>query len=108
MQAQSKPFFKGASATMASIASSSPVLGMQWAGPGSADAAIALIEASGITASKVPAGRGKGQRKPGGIGTSEYFMADGSEDSAAKARVFFDQWEEDKGTVPLRGSPADN
>lgn len=55
LQAQSKPFFSGAaSSSMAELASSSPVLGMQWAGPGSTEAALSLLAAAGVSVPSSP------------------------------------------------------
>lgn len=53
-QAQSKPFFSGAQPSMAELASSSPVLGMQWAGPGSTEAAVSLLAAAGVSVPASP------------------------------------------------------
>ncbi|CAM9679754.1 unnamed protein product [Ectocarpus sp. 12 AP-2014] len=129
--AQSKTFFSGAPSSMAELASSFPVLGMQWAGPGSVEAAVSLLAAAGVSIPPSPAtppppppneSSAKKGKKPkeinnnfadvgAGNGTSEYYMVagrgdgggdddgrGGSESSAAKARVFFEQWDEDKGT----------
>lgn len=40
---------------MAEMASSFPVLGMQWAGPGSAEAAVSLLAAAGVSIPPSPA-----------------------------------------------------
>lgn len=39
---------------MAELASSSPVLGMQWAGPGSTEAAVSLLAAAGVSVPPSP------------------------------------------------------
>ncbi|CAM9324867.1 unnamed protein product [Ectocarpus fasciculatus] len=129
--AQSKPFFSGAPSSMAEMASSFPVLGMQWAGPGSAEAAVSLLAAAGVsippspatppppppnessdTKGKTPKGKTSHSTDIGARnGTSEYYMVagggdgggnddgrSGRESPAAKAKVFFEQWDEDKGT----------
>lgn len=54
MQAQSKPFFADAPLSMAELASSSPVLGMQWAGPGSTEAAVSLLATAGVSVPASP------------------------------------------------------
>lgn len=99
---------------MSLIASSAPVLGLQWAGEDSADAALALLVAAGAatapeaTATAEAAGGDNGKkgntadraRKGGGM---SYYMAKDSV-SAARAKAFFEQWSEDKGiSLPGRG-----
>eukprot|EP00752_Nemacystus_decipiens_P013079 g11568.t1 len=139
--AQSKPFFADAPSIMAELASSSPVLGMQWAGSGSTEAAVSLLAAAGISvpaspltplppppsgpdtgkkskkkkkkgnADAVADGAG-GDRAEAWVGTADYYMAAGgdgggggssNEASAAKAKIFFELWEEDK-SMPIVGS----
>lgn len=133
MQAQSKPFFAGAPDALIALASSSPVLGMQWAGQGSKEAAFDLLVASGVAAAAATAaptppsntaaaaasaaadasaeqtdgGTEGGNSETavvadvegqGGGSTTEFYMAVDAKASSAKAKVFFDQWGEDKGT----------
>lgn len=94
LQAQSKSFFEGAPKDMPALASSAPVLGLQWAGPRSTDAALALLVAAGAaTASQA--------REGGGL---NYFMARHSVESASKAKAFFEQWDEDKSMSVKGGS----
>ncbi|CAN0291665.1 unnamed protein product [Scytosiphon promiscuus] len=114
--AQSKSFFSGAPFSMTELASSGPVLGMQWAGPGSGDAAVYLLAAAGVSVPPSPQTPDKGfgmTRKAdkidatnaaagGGLVMGEYYMITGSgregnQAAVAKAKVFFEQWEEDKG-----------
>ncbi|CAM9461826.1 unnamed protein product [Hapterophycus canaliculatus] len=118
--AQSKSFFSGAPSSMAEVASSGPVLGMQWAGPGSAEDAVSLLAAAGVSVppspqtpdtrlgktSKTKKGKRTTAAGGGSVTMGEYYMtvrsgSDGSvgssEAAVAKAKVFFEQWEEDKG-----------
>lgn len=84
------------------------MLGLQWAGQGSADAAMALLVAAGDAARTIPwateaeGGEGGGKGNVVLEGIVRYYMAEGSALSAAKAKVFFEQWDEDKG-VSLTG-----
>lgn len=82
---------------MATLASSSPVLGMQWAGPGSSDAAVSLLVAAGVAVDDVKMRAGGGGSGGQGVATGDCYMAD-AEVSLVKAKVFFEQWGEDKGT----------
>lgn len=68
-QAQSKPFFSGAPPSMTELASSSPVLGMQWAGPGSTEAAVSLLAAAGVSVPVSP--MTPPQPQPSGPGTGK-------------------------------------
>lgn len=99
LQAQSKPFFEGSPKEMSTLASSAPILGLQWAGPGSTDAALALLVAAGAAtasqAAALTAEEGAGKGKGGGL---NYFMAGDSVESTLKAKTFFEQWDEDKST----------
>lgn len=45
---------------MVELASSFPVLGMQWAGPGSAEAAVSLLAAAGVSVPPSPQTPGTG------------------------------------------------
>lgn len=109
-QAQSKPFFSGASTSMINAASSSAILGMQWAGPACAEAVVSLLVAAGVivkpqpqpspqpspVAGLDPTNKSNNGSGNGVVATEDYFMADGTISARTKAKVFFEQWEEDK------------
>ncbi|CAM9745893.1 unnamed protein product [Ascophyllum nodosum] len=102
-KAQSKSFFEGASADMIALASSAPVLGMQWAGSGGRETAMSLLLAAGVITSVAEPTTTSNGTGCGIGGNGQFFMADGPEASATKAKVFFEQWGEDMGTSLLCG-----
>ena len=88
---------------MIALASSAPVLGMQWAGSGGRETAMSLLLAAGVITSVAEPTTTSNGTGCGIGGNGQFFMADGPEASATKAKVFFEQWGEDMGTSLLCG-----